>query len=180
MRLLNHTSGFTLVEMMITLAVLAILLSLAVPAFQSTLDRRILLGAVEQMHADFQFAKSEAIKQNTDIFVSFTRNADGTAWCYGMDDTAACDCTATTAPNSCQIDGVNKVFTGNEFRGVKLQNVNFAGATSTKFGNVRGTATAGRVQFASDAGSLRARVSILGRVTTCIPNGGAVSGYSQC
>ena len=61
-------SGFTLVEMVITLTVIAILAGIAVPSFTETLDRRRVSGAAEQLRGkieknDFQLdAKKEAKK----------------------------------------------------------------------------------------------------------------------
>ncbi len=48
------SKGFTLIELMITIAVLAILAAIALPSFQGTLERRQLVGAAENLYADLQ------------------------------------------------------------------------------------------------------------------------------
>ena len=108
--------GFTLIELMITLTVLGIIAAIALPSFKSILDGRKLVGAGDNLYSALQYARSESIKQNTDI--QFQVNAG--AWCYGVDDDGAnCDC---TNPATCTIDGVIKVYDDSDFGDVLLSN----------------------------------------------------------
>lgn len=159
MQATQQNSGFTLVELMVTVAVLAILLTIGIPSFQGTLDKRRLTGAAEQLYADLQYARTEAIKRNARVFVSFTT---GTNWCYGMATTAACDCTAA---NSCQLDGVNKVVSSQGYRGVSLAET-FDGA-DTHFDPRHGASDNGKATFSSSSGSIEVIVGNLGRVRIC-------------
>ena len=154
-----HSPGFTLVELMITVAVMAILLGIAVPLFQSTLDKRRLVGATEQLYADLRYARTEAIKRNANVFVSFTT---GTNWCYGI-ALAACNC---GTPGSCQLDpGIDKVVSASNFRGVSLAGQTFDGSTS--FEPRRGTANNGTATLSSTTGDIKVIVGSLGRVRIC-------------
>jgi len=58
-------SGFTLMELMIGIAVLAILITLAVPAFNQFVQNNRLAGQANEMVAALQFARSEALKRGT-------------------------------------------------------------------------------------------------------------------
>lgn len=156
--------GFTLVEMMVTVAVLAILVSVAIPAFQSTLDKRRLTGAVEQLYSDLQYARSEAILQNRSVTVSFT--GTGT-WCYGMDDATASPCNCNSAPANCTMGGVQKTVAGTDFRNVTLSNNSFTSGNLT-FDPRRGTANPGTVSLQSGViGTVNVIVSPQGRVRIC-------------
>lgn len=59
-----HATGFTLLELMVTLAVLGIFLGIAVPSFQSSLTNSRLTTAANDLVGALQAARSEAIKRN--------------------------------------------------------------------------------------------------------------------
>lgn len=61
--------GFTLVELMITLLVAAILLALAVPGFQSLSQRSRQVNALNDMAAAVARARSEAVTRNREVVV---------------------------------------------------------------------------------------------------------------
>lgn len=67
--------GFTLVELMVTLAVAAIAVAIAVPAFGSLIINNTLTGETNQFAAAFNIARNEAIKLNHNI--RLCHSADG-------------------------------------------------------------------------------------------------------
>lgn len=177
----GHT-GFTLIEAMVTVAVLAILTALAAPAFQNIIDKRRLKEAAEQLYSDMQYARGEALKQNRSVTVAFGGVGSGTAWCYGIDDdtSTACDCVAS--PGNCTVNGVQKVTTSTEFRGISITSTTFTG-DDTGFESVRGTSTDnGRASLSSSAGSkVDVIVGPVGRVRLCSPSGtGNIPDYPTC
>lgn len=158
----HRRGGFTIIELMITLAVLAVLVAIAAPSFSGLIERRKLHGAGEKLFADLMYAKTEAIKRNDTIRVSFTGN--GATWCYGMAIDTACDCTAA----DCTIDGVLKVTNQDDFPGVSVQADSSFDGSSTSFTPLRGAANAGNLQFTVSTGSeLGVVVSSFGRVRLC-------------
>jgi len=72
--------GFTVVEMMIALAVAGILVSFAVPAFNTSIQNNRMATQINELHTALSLARSEAIKRNTDTTVC--RSSDG-ASCTG-------------------------------------------------------------------------------------------------
>lgn len=64
-----RTRGFTLVELMVVIAMIAILASLAAPSWRQLLARNAIRTAVNDLGASFQFARSEAVRLNSAITV---------------------------------------------------------------------------------------------------------------
>ena len=84
-------NGFTLIELMVTISVAAILLALAVPAFQNLLISNRITAQTNDLVSDLAFARSEAIKRglivsacvaNTPLTTPPTCGA-GTNWSSG-------------------------------------------------------------------------------------------------
>lgn len=64
LRSLQRSGGFTLVELMVTLAVAAILLGIAVPSFRDMLERNRVASQSNDLLSGLQAARSEAVRKN--------------------------------------------------------------------------------------------------------------------
>jgi len=62
-----YSAGFTLMELLMGIAVLAILTTLAVPAFTQFIQNNRLTAKANEMVTAFQFARSEALKRSLDV-----------------------------------------------------------------------------------------------------------------
>ncbi len=189
---IRDQKGLTLIELMVTIAVLAILAATALPSFRDSIERRRLIGAAETIYSELQYARSEAISRSSDVFVNFVRTSD-TIWCFGISAASGCDCTVTdpTSGSSCRlpIGGTNvlKVVSSLDYPGVRMTETpafsNPSPNTETRFEHVRGTAKAGTVVTKSPGGrEIRIKVSTLGRITMCSPSDATknVAGYRAC
>lgn len=67
--------GFTLIELMVTIAVSAVLIMVAVPSFNDAILNSKLTGNANNLLSSIQVARSEAIKRNTVVLMC--RSADG-------------------------------------------------------------------------------------------------------
>ena len=77
MRRRTEQAGFTLMELLLGIAVLAILTTLAVPAFTQFIQNNRLAAEANEMVASFQYARSEAVKRG--LPVQICSSDDGTA-----------------------------------------------------------------------------------------------------
>lgn len=166
--------GFTAIEMMVVVAILGILTTLALPSFQDTLERRHLVAAAESIASDLRWARSEAIKRNTTITVTF---AEGSSWSYEINSAA----NPVVDPIVCPPPDTSlKAVCGSQvtdFKDVSLA-TSFSG-DNTGFDSVRGVSLDnGTVTLTSSIGTVAVTVSNLGRVRVCSNDG--IGGYEGC
>ena len=82
----RKAGGFTLIELVITLAVMAILVSWGFPSLQESIKNNRMAAQNNEMLAILKYARSEAIRRNTDVTVAITAASGG--WSAFVDDPA--------------------------------------------------------------------------------------------
>jgi prepilin-type N-terminal cleavage/methylation domain-containing protein len=175
--------GFTLNELLVVVAIVAILSSLAVPTYQWAFDKYRLKGAADTLRGDLQYARLQAISNNKPVFVSFAPAANmGSSWCYGMilasSGVAGCNCKIA---NSCTLKQVSSSdFTGVTLAAPTSPAVMFA--ANLNFDPVRGLVApaSGAVEFLSTLGKrAQLNLSVIGKAGICDP-AATGSGYPSC
>ena len=198
--------GFTILELMIVLVVVAIGVALAVPTYERTMQKRAVTNAAESIAAFLALAQGEAIKRNEVVAVSVKRNTAGTSWCLGaMIRTAAtdhCDCESTTTTDADYCDfntngaGAPQLINQVEFDRFTMTSAR-SGATASNdfnfnFDPVRGTkaldsglidGNSHQVTLVSENSkySLLVDIAVTGRIRVCNPDTNKkVPGFSSC
>lgn len=175
--------GFTLVEAMVTLAILAILVTQAVPAFNQTMERQRITRAAESVLSDVRWARSEAIKRNRQVRLYFTT---ASPWGYLICAATSLDTFGTCSTDSTQTNRIKTVDGGNSFSATTLSSVAFdlsgTAVSYTTFEPARGTnQQPGTINITTTNYSANITVSALGRARICIPTGAtAFGGYGLC
>lgn len=105
----QRQTGVTMMELMIVVAIAAILATIAAPSFSDFINRTRQTSTMTQLTSDLNRARSEAIKRNRRVLVC-VRSTDtacgtGTNWqngwlvCYDENQDGACDTGTSENPN---------------------------------------------------------------------------------
>ena len=68
---MRKDSGFTLIELIVIIAIVAVFAAIAVPNFLSYMPKHRLNGAARQVMGDLMAARMKAVSQNCDVAVTF-------------------------------------------------------------------------------------------------------------
>ena len=99
--------GFTAIELMVTVAIVAILAALAGPSFTPLIERWRVRDAAETLTSSLYYARSEAIKRGGNIIIQANTGTDwSTGWhvFFDVDNDATQDaCVVSETPNECDL-----------------------------------------------------------------------------
>mgnify|MGYP000020580947 CR=1 FL=1 len=152
--------GITLIEVMIAIAIIAIVAAIAVPAYQSQIARQNLVLVSENLISDIKFARSEALKRSDEVEFAITSGAN---WSYVISDNASNEIKSVSSSNYSGISGLtltNLASGAFSFDGVR------------GLSNVPGNAT---ITFNASGDSASVVVNVVGRAWIC-----DLSGYEDC
>ncbi|MDN3651701.1 GspH/FimT family pseudopilin [Thalassotalea ponticola] len=180
---MKKINGITLIELLVTIFVLSILVSVAVPSFLDSLRKQKLISAAEQMYSFVQQARSESLARSEPIFVNLA-SLNTSSWSYGMKG-EACNPTITSNTDSAAcvlvVDDGDGVFNaaadsvihrvdGSEHDNINLSLKNGSGSTAQiVFDPARGTVDASQdfKFYNQQQQSVVVRVNKLGIVKIC-------------
>lgn len=82
---LKRQAAFTLIEILVAITVLAVLLTIAVPNFQTAIQNNRVATQGNELVTAFQMARAEALKRRAPVFVCASANGTtcGGAWSAG-------------------------------------------------------------------------------------------------
>ncbi|GAB3192653.1 pilus assembly FimT family protein [Hydrogenophaga aquatica] len=170
----KRTRGVTLIELMVTIAVVAIIAAIAAPPLMAMRDQHRIRSAAEAVYAHLQFARTESVKQDRNLWVHANT---GTSWCIGISNATGCDCNTA---GSCRFGPAAALVEHNvasgDFVGISLA----ATQTDFEFNSRRGTVVTGggTTITLTGANSYQAQIStdLTGRIRLC----GNMGRYPAC
>jgi type IV fimbrial biogenesis protein FimT len=156
--------GLTLLEVMVALAIVAVLTTLALPSFGSMMSRHRLKAAAEQMSMDLAELRLQATQRGQPMHVNLSAGAQ---WCYALAVASGCDC---RVPQSCQL----KTVRSKDHPGVTLLE-----GPDLRLDPQPGLGGGAALLQGSDGTRLRVGLSPLGRPKVCAP-AADVPGFAAC
>jgi type IV fimbrial biogenesis protein FimT len=182
----NH--GFTLVEVLMSVVLLAIGMALAIPSYRDMVEKRQITNGAEQLASFINTAQGVAMKTNQVVTISYDRTDDND-WCVGaISGTTPCDCTQTTvaAADYCKIATQPFVLNNSHTGNLDLLH-NMDGDGDYAFDPIRGLfldlddSLTVELRSPSDDFRLNLMVNHTGRVILCSDDSAhAVPGYATC
>jgi type IV fimbrial biogenesis protein FimT len=191
--------GLTLIEVMVVVAVAAVILTLTAPSLRDFLARQRVAAINAELVTDLQLARSEAIARNRSVYVTF-RNDDDEITCYTVHTrgtVGTCDCRSALGSACPGLAGL-----------VEIKTVQVPRSTTVTIAPpghpanwVRFSARKGMAEWrdhletdpgyvadwvdpavgveSSRSGKLRTQVNIAGRAQVCSPDG-SIRGVAAC
>lgn len=153
----HNARGVTLLELLVGLAILAVLGALALPSMHGQLARERLANAAEALAGDLADARFEAARRGAALHVELSTGSD---WCWSVAATPGCTC---SAPQTCQLKAVR----AHDHPGVRL--VSGRRAMLDAHGVANGPLAATFDSAANE--SLRVDLLVLGRARVCSLHG---------
>lgn len=171
----NKSEGFTLVELMVVIAVVAILAAVAAPSYTALMDRYRVGKAAEDVVSVISNARAGSVKLHRQVNVSFTTGAD---WCVGANAAAlptagaqaknadACEC---GTPSGCSVEGEQLAVPVGKHPGVELTSASGALVFDGKVGATTGLANRS-LSLQSPKGMFTVAITVtpLGQATSTI------------
>ncbi len=157
--------GLTLIELVIALAILAVLGALALPSLSARLDQQRLGTAAEMLAADINEARFEAARQGRTMHIIME---PGSGWCWAVANSGSCPCGQAQA---CELRSSR----GQDHAGIQL----VQGQTLHLQSTGQTESPGGALLESRNGQQLRVELQSLGRPRICAARG-ASTRYAPC
>lgn len=177
------TMGFTLIELMLVMAVLVILLAVGVPNYQQFRNDNELSGAAFTLYSDIQLAKTEAVKRNNNNIRLYFFDTAGTEWCYRITDRSVSECNSCSAVCDIGGDGITRGNDQQNYPHTALTTSFNSGnniQVSSRRSGLQLSDPADHINLALAGKEVTVGLSRMGAVHICSASGSSLPGVEPC
>lgn len=191
MKTQNKQAGVTLTELMVSLSVVAILMTLSVPSFSGFISKRKVTGTTNLIAAYFENVKMESAKRNSWITITYKKDADGINWCFGAEKGhhQKCNCLAAPETTDCKLTADDKPMILTNLSDPAFEQLLITADLTDDdhfdINPVRGTLSHSnkvviQVKHESETFLVNIAVTPTGRVSKCSPAENKLAGFPTC
>lgn len=166
----SETKGFSLTELMVVVAIAAILMAMAAPAFNSFIDNQKLLATATEFYSATNLTRTEAIKRGGQVTMAAN---DGANWSSGW--TIFVDANANAIPDAGETIIIiheaipGKITVTNNFTDSTVPYVSYTGNGRSRTNANGQQPQAGTASFTLGSSIQRVKLNFLGRARICNP-----------
>lgn len=174
---MNNQHAFSLIELLTSMAVLMILISVASQSYNSLFAHQALVASGEKLYHFLRLANSQSVKYNKKVYVHFCQQGTTDRWMMALSEHGACDC---FTENSCLLDGLQQVteLSDGKLVSTSTDDINFGGLQAS-YNPMRFSVNAGSIILTDNKGYKLKVIQSTMRLRICAPNGPQL-GYKSC
>ena len=159
------SQGITLIELLVTLAVLAIIAGIGLPSYNAIMNETKLVGLTQQLVEALRVTKQLAITRDKTQYFNLVMPDR----CWGISSQPVCDCSVSS---SCTLENYQ---ISTDYSTITL-NTN---RDTLSFSPLSGSTNGASYTLNVGSGSVKVKVSTLGRIRACSETGGSTF-YANC
>jgi len=169
--------AFTLLELLISLSLLMILISIAAPAYHHLFSQQALITSADKLYHFLVLAKSQSIKLNKKVYVHFCKHPTTNEWRMAQSEEASCDC---FSKNSCLVNGAqfNEQLSDGKLVFVAEGGITFTGLQAS-YSTMRFSVNTGSITLTDNSNQKLKIIQSVTRLRICAL-GNTKLGYEKC
>jgi type IV fimbrial biogenesis protein FimT len=165
----HKSQGITLIELLVTLAVMAIISGIGLPSYNAIVNEIKLTGLTQQLVEALRVTKQLAITRDKTQYLSVNLIKPGRCW--GISSQPVCNCSVPSS-SSCALENYR---ISTDYSTITL-NTN---RDTLSFSPLSGSTNGASYTLSAGAGSVKVKVSTLGRISACSETGDSTL-YANC
>jgi prepilin-type N-terminal cleavage/methylation domain-containing protein len=176
--------GFTVIELMITIVILSIAMTLAKPSMLSAIEKRRTIAAAERIYGQLQLARLQSVARSEPVFANFSFSDPD--WAMGVSN-VDCDPSDNDPPGTLpDVDDAASNIVTYRITAAEFNDITVESSADILFSPQRATASAATIDVTSTGKVgylMEIQVGMLGQISMCSPAGNPaqfVGGYRPC